>query len=287
MSEELAGLPGACARSCRCLVRGAGDIGSAVAHALRLRGHAVVLHDDPLPAHSRRGMAFTDAFFGDSSLLEGILARRAAGAASLSTMLAGEESLPVSDADFGEVLAVVRPDVLVDARMHKHGQPQPLIGLAPLAIGLGPGFAAGSNADIVVETAWGEDLGKVIRRGAARDYAGEPRPLGGRGRERYFYASVAGTLRTRLAIGDAVGRGDEVARIGEEIVRAPLAGVLRGLTHDGARVAIGTKVLEVDPRGDPARAFGIGERPARIAAGVLEAVSGRLGYDFGNEDPGE
>jgi xanthine dehydrogenase accessory factor len=32
-------------------------------------------------------------------------------------------------------------------------------------------------------------------------------------------------------------------------------------------------VLEVDPRGDPALAFGIGERPARIAAGVVAALS--------------
>lgn len=257
----------------RLLVRGAGDIGSAVAHALRALGHAVVLHDEPLPAHSRRGMAFTDAFFEGRSELEGVLAKRANGAASLAPMLACGKALPVSDAPFDEVLAAVAPDVLVDARVHKHGQAPPLVGVAALAIGLGPGFVAGSNADIVVETAWGDDLGKVIRHGGARDYAGEPRPLGGHGRERYVYASAAGILRTRLAIGDAVGRGDEVARIGDEVLCAPLAGVLRGLAHDGARIAIGTKVLEVDPRGDPARAFGIGERPARIAAGIVSALS--------------
>ena len=64
-----------------------------------------------------------------------------------------------------------------------------------------------------------------------------------------------------------------VARIDGSAVVAPLAGILRGLTHDGARVAVGTKVLEVDPRGDPAGAFGVGERPARIAAGIIEATS--------------
>ncbi len=57
------------------------------------------------------------------------------------------------------------------------------------------------------------------------------------------------------------------------VILAPLSGVLRGLTHDGASVAAGTKVLEVDPRGDPAGAFGVGERPARIAGGIIEAIA--------------
>jgi xanthine dehydrogenase accessory factor len=34
-------------------------------------------------------------------------------------------------------------------------------------------------------------------------------------------------------------------------------------------------VVEVDPRGDPAAAFGVGERPARIASGIVEATSTR------------
>lgn len=39
------------------LVRGSGDVGSAVALRLREAGHRVVVHDDPRPAHARRGMA--------------------------------------------------------------------------------------------------------------------------------------------------------------------------------------------------------------------------------------
>ena len=55
---------------------------------------------------------------------------------------------------------------------------------------------------------------------------------------------------------------------------APLAGCLRGLIHHGAFVHAGTKVIEVDPRGRPERVFGIGERPRRIAQGVLSCISG-------------
>jgi xanthine dehydrogenase accessory factor len=263
----------------RFLVRGAGDIGSAVALRLRALGHAVVLHDVPRPSHARRGMAFADALFEDTCTLAGAFAKRASGVASLPKMLACGKALPVSDAPFGEVLAAVEPDVLVDARMHKHGTPEPLRGLAPLVIGLGPGFVAGDNADLVIETAWGDELGRVIRKGGARAYSGDPRLLGGHGRERYVYAAAAGTFRTTLAIGDRVNKGAAVGRVDETVVHAPLSGVLRGLTHDGASVAAGTKVLEVDPRGDSAGAFGVGERPARIAGGIIEAIASQPDKD--------
>jgi hypothetical protein len=58
------------------LVRGAGDVGSAVAVVLFGAGYIVALHDDPAPATHRRGMAFTDAVFDRWAILEGLNARR-------------------------------------------------------------------------------------------------------------------------------------------------------------------------------------------------------------------
>jgi len=55
-------------------------------------------------------------------------------------------------------------------------------------------------------------------------------------------------------------------------MRAPLDGVLRGLTHDDVPVSVGTKDIEVDPRGRVEEVRGIGERPRRIAEGVLSAI---------------
>ena len=188
------------------LVRGAGDIGSTVALRLRQAGLAVVLHDEPAPAHPRRGMAFTDALFEGYCTLDGVPAKRASGLASLGKMLACGHALPVVDVDFDAVLATLSPDVLVDARMHKHDTPQAMRGQAALTIGLGPGFVAGENVDFAVETAWGDCLGQVIRCGAASAYTGEPRRLGGHGRARYVYAPAAGTLQTAHAIGVAVRR---------------------------------------------------------------------------------
>lgn len=257
------------------LVRGTGDIGSAVAHALCLAGHAAVLHDEPRPSHPRRGMAFTDALFEGSARLESLLAKRAASPSDLPPMIACGRALPVTDLPFDKVLRVVEPDVLVDARVRKHAAVEPIRGLAPLVVGLGPGFVAGLNADRVVETGWGENLGRLLHAGAARDYGGEPRELGGHGRERFVYAPRPGLFRTGHAIGAAVTEGEVVGHLGSLTILAPFAGVLRGLTHDGAQVNAGTKIVEVDARADPRAAFGIGERPRRIAQGVLEAIAER------------
>ena len=70
------------------------------------------------------------------------------------------------------------------------------------------------------------------------------------------------------------GVGDVgIAMIAGVPLLAPIGGVIRGLTRSGVEVAIRTKVIEVDPRGDPAAAFGLGERPRRIAEGVLKALA--------------
>jgi hypothetical protein len=50
--------------------------------------------------------------------------------------------------------------------------------------------------------------------------------------------------------------------------------VLRGLVRDGVPVAAGAKLAEVDPRGDPALCFGLGERPRRIAEAVAALLAG-------------
>ena len=254
------------------LVRGAGDVGSAVASVLFRAGHRVVLHDASAPSHSRRGMAFVDALFRGTATLEGLFAKRARSLNDVTFMLHCRRAVPVSDAPLEQVVAEVRPQVLVDARMRKHEQPEAQRGLASLTIGLGPNFQAGSNVDIAIETKWGDELGAVIRAGSTRALAGEPQPIAGHARERYVYAPVAGTLSTRFNIGDAVIEGQVVAHIGETPIHAPLSGCLRGLTHDGASVSKGAKIIEVDPRGEAQASHGIGERPKRIAEGVLRAV---------------
>lgn len=256
----------------RCVIRGSGDVGSAIAHALFRAGHGVVLHDEPWPAHSRRGMAFVDGWFDGWVELAGVAGKRAPRLQALPLMLRCRRAIPLTADSLTYVLRSVQPDVLIDARLRKRIQPEPQIGLAPLTIGLGPHFVARQTTDVAIETAWGDSLGRVIRDGGTLPLTGEPRPLGGYGRERFVYAPRAGLFRTARAIGESVSRGDRVATLAGHPLEAPLSGCLRGLTHDGAWVEAGMKVIEIDPRNAPSAAFGLGERPERIAAGVLSVL---------------
>jgi xanthine dehydrogenase accessory factor len=258
-------------RSSLVLVRGVGDIGSAIAHRLFREGYHVVIHDDPKPTTSRRGMAFADAVFEGQAILEGIRAVRSDDPEQVRRAAVAHEVIPVSVAPWKPFLLELAPVVLVDARLRKHNAPDVLRGLADLTVALGPSLEAGRHADAIIETSW-DDLGRVIVQGASLPLSGEPREILGHARDRYVYAPLDGLFQTTLFIGDTVRQGEEVARIGSMSLAAPLDGVLRGLTHDAVPVTARTKVIEVDPRGVAAAVRGIAERPRRIAEGVLSVV---------------
>src|SRR5215510_14150503 len=98
------------------LVRGIGDIGSAVAHRLFREGYAVVLHDVPIPTTTRRGMAFADAVFEGHAALEAVHAVRAHDLARVRESLDSHNAIPVYVRDIVPLLANLRPSVLVCQR---------------------------------------------------------------------------------------------------------------------------------------------------------------------------
>lgn len=254
------------------LIRGSGDVASAVAHSLFQKGYGVVIHDVPLPAATRRKMAFTDAIFDGRAEVEGVTALRADSIPDLLQGLSNRQCIPVTILDFDMVLRSLQPLILIDGRMRKHSLPEPQIHLAQLTIGLGPNFIAGETVHLAVETAWGDELGKVVTRGSTKPLGGEPQNIAGHARDRYVYSPQAGTFRTRYQIGDLVEQGQPIAFVGDTPLPAPIKGVIRGLTHDGVPVEKGTKVIEVDPRLSEAQIAGIAFRPRRIAEGVCLAV---------------
>jgi len=255
------------------LVRGIGDIGSAVAHCLVRAGYGVVIHDGPKPTTTRRGMAFADAIFDGQAVLDGVTAALADDFDSIREALARRDVIPVYVRPLGPLLNSLGHQALVDARMRKHEAPEVQISHADLTVGLGPSLVAGRHAHVVVETSW-DSLGTVITEGASLPLAGEPRSIAGHSRERYVYARVDGVFRTKAQIGDVVRSGEPLAQIDTTVLAAPLDGVLRGITHDGVPVTARTKVVEVDPRGRAGDVRGITERPRRIAEGVLSAIRG-------------
>jgi xanthine dehydrogenase accessory factor len=173
--------------------------------------------------------------------------------------------------EFKRIAEELRPDVLVDARMLKTAQ-DISSDLAPLVVGLGPGFTAGENADIVIETKRGHDLGRVIDRGRAQPDTGVPGPICGLTEERLIRAPASGAFRSTVELGAIVKQNDVVGRIGGTEVKAPVGGLLRGLVADGVEVTEGRKMGDVDPRGPDVDPRTISDRGRAVAGGVLEAV---------------
>jgi xanthine dehydrogenase accessory factor len=215
-------------------------------------------------------MAFADAFFDGQASLTGVTAIRVETASALAEMLATGSGIPFLAGTVEEAHAGAHWHALVDARMRKRARPEDARSAASLVIGLGPGFVAEGNCHVAVETSW-DALGELITTGSTRPLRGEPRPVGGAGRDRTVRAPADGVFRTERRIGDWVS-SDIVGALDGTPILAPLPGVLRGLIRDGVPVRAGAKLVEVDPRGNPALCFGLGERPKRIALSVLGAL---------------
>src|ERR1700686_1734416 len=106
------------------LVRGVGDVGSAVAAMLFRAGYRVALHDEPAPATPRRGMAFTDAVFDGVAVLDGLTARRVENPPELRRVLTAGAPLPVAVWPFAEMLRAADWSAVIDARMRKRAVPE-------------------------------------------------------------------------------------------------------------------------------------------------------------------
>jgi xanthine dehydrogenase accessory factor len=174
----------------------------------------------------------------------------------------------------GSTLRRLSPDAVVDARMAKRN-----LGTsrddAPVTIGLGPGFVAGVDVDLVVETKRGHALGRVIESGGAIPDTGTPGRVCGAGPKRVVRSPADGAFESTRAIGDLVQEGELVGRVAGGPVRAQISGIVRGLVADGVIVARGGKVGDVDPRGAEIDPRTISDKARAIGGGVLEALLSR------------
>jgi xanthine dehydrogenase accessory factor len=255
----------------RVLVLGGGDVGSAIAHSLFRLGIRVLVSEREKSPHSRRGMAFTDALFEGEASLAGVTARWQPDLAGIRECWQRFDALPVVTLPEDMLISSLNFDAIVEATMRRYKVPPDLRPLAPCAIGVGPGYVPGENCHVAIETQWGPAMGKVLHDRPAASRSGGPVALAGITHERFAIAPIAGVWRTRLSLGQQVEAGEELGRMGEQLVRVPISGYLRGLSRDGVHVPAGQRVAEVDPRDEP-QVFGLGERPRAIAKGVVLAL---------------
>jgi len=255
------------------VIRGGGDLATGVAARLVRSGFAVVVTELHEPQAIRRTVALAEAVYRGETAVEDLTARRV-GSPERALDEIARGIVPVLIDPEAESVPDLRPLALVDARMRK--QPNELgCRAAALVIGLGPGFVAGEDCHAVVETRRGHRLGRVIWKGPAEADTRIPGDVGGHSAQRVLRAPSDGCVEPREEIGARLMEGQLVAEVSGHAVRAPLAGVLRGLIHPEVRVTTGMKIGDVDPRGEVSCCCEISDKALAIGGGVLEALLSR------------
>lgn len=269
------------------IVRGGGDIATGTIHRLYKSGFKVLVLETRRPTAVRRQVAFCEAIYEGSTVIEGItgvrvdMAEEGRSGFTEKTRQKLEHiwkngQIPILIDPKGESIYALQPDIVIDAILAKRN-----LGtrrdMAPLTIGFGPGFTAGEDVDLVIETMRGHNLGRVITKGKATANTGVPGNIGGFTTERVIRAPKAGSVRGICKIGDVVKKGDVVMMIdseeGQIPVRASISGLIRGMIHEGSPVTEGFKVGDIDPRKEELKnCFTISDKARCIAGGVLEAV---------------
>lgn len=257
------------------LIKGAGDLASGVALRLLRAGFSVVMTEIARPTTVRRTVAFSEAVYDGRATVEGVEGIRA-DTPDQALRATASGRIPVIVDPSADSVPSLRPLLLVDAVLAKRNLGTTVTD-APAVVALGPGFVAGRDAHAVVETMRGHTLGRVITQGAALPNTGVPGEVGGHAAERVLRAPAAGVFRGVLRIGDQVRAGDVAGHVDDRPVPSRLDGVVRGLLHDGLEVTEGFKLGDVDPRAERAHCFTVSDKALAIAGGVLEAACALLG----------
>lgn len=294
------------------ICRGAGDLATGIIHRLHRAGHRVIALETDYPAAIRRQVSFCEAVYDGSAAVEGVTARLVPALADAETdtetysgindtpaahivsekwdsstieavLEAGEVPLLIDPK--GESIALLKPDVVVDAIIAKKNLGT-TINMAPLVIGVGPGFTAGQDVHLVIESMRGHNLARIITDGMAQPNTGVPGNIAGFTSERVIHAPAAGYIHDVRKIGDIVQKGDEIARIYRDKesydnalseyvpVNATITGIIRGLIREGYYFRKGFKIADIDPReSELSNCFTISDKARSIAGSVLEAVS--------------
>lgn len=252
------------------VIKGAGEMATGVACRLFNSRLKVVLTDIDKPLAVRRAVSFCEAVYDGSKVVEGIEAVLVQGADQIGRAHEQGRIPLVIDPDL-KVLDLLKPEVLVEATLSKKDTGLNA-DLAPLVIALGPGFEVPQNADFVIETNRGHNLGRVYNRGKAEANTGVPGNIAGKTWERVLRAPGDGVFETDCKLGDKVTAGQVVGMVGNLPVKSLLNGVLRGLIRNGTRTHKSLKLGDVDPMGQVEYLYTISEKARAVGGSVLETI---------------
>jgi len=256
------------------VIRGGGDLASGMAVRLFRAGFSVMILEVDHPTVIRLPVSFARAVYEGKAIVEEIEAVLIPSwEKAKDTIKQGK--IPVLIDPKGSCIKKLSPTVLVDAILAKRN-----LGIkidqVPLVIGLGPGFTAGKDVEVVIETERGHNLGRVIYQGQAAPDTGIPGEVGGESKRRLLRAPAEGKIIPFHKIGDLLKEGEVIAEVERIPLKAEISGVLRGLIYPQSWVTKGMKIGDIDPRGIKEYCFTVSDKARSIGGAVLEAICAYL-----------
>lgn len=260
------------------IVRGAGDLATGVVYSLYKAHFKVIILETQHPSAIRRKVALSEAVYDGKTKVEDIEAVLVKNYEEALNIIANKDykEIPILIDPNCEILNHIKPTFLIDAIIAKKN-----IGtnksMAKYTIALGPGFTAGKDCDIVIETMRGHNLGRMYLEGEAIPNTGIPGNIGGKEAERVIHASSDGIIENIKNIGDFVREKEVIAYINNDNkkieVIAPFEGLLRGIIRDGFKVRNGLKIADIDPRkSEYDNCFTISDKARNLGGAVLTAM---------------
>jgi len=252
-------------------VKGAGEMATGVACRLfQSNFKHIFMMETPNPLAVRRQVCFCEAIHDEAVVVEGISGRKISDISMLPAAWENEWIPVIVDPDWGTINKI-HPHVVIDAIIAKKNLGTNL-SEAPLVIGLGPGFEAGHDVHVVIETNRGHNLGRLILNGCPEANTGIPGNTSGYTVERVLRAPCSGVFLSDLSIGSPVKKNDIVGHVNGKPVIAQIDGILRGQIRNNTRVKHHVKIGDIDPRGKIEYCTTISEKARAIGGSVLEAI---------------
>ena len=142
------------------VIRGGGELATGIAHRLYNTGYKVLMLERQFPSAIRRNIVFSEAIYDGEASVERTTCYRADDLKQAERLLKEGNIVIMVDPE-AKCLGKLRPNVLVDAIYAKRNMGTHK-DMAPLTIGIGPGFIAGKDVSCVIETSRGHNLGRII-----------------------------------------------------------------------------------------------------------------------------
>jgi len=216
-------------------------------------GFNILILETQAPTAIRRSVALCEAVYAGVVVVEDMTCCKISEVKEAEKCW-HEGQIPLLIDPDGNSINELKPAAVIDAILAKHNLGTSR-NMADITIALGPGFNAGEDVHVVIETLRGHDLGKLIVQGQAKPDTGIPGEIEGESIRRVVHAPSNGVITHKKQIGEIVKQGEVLFTVDEQDgqcieVLAPFTGLLRGLIREGSKIQKGMKVADIDPRTD-------------------------------------